>query len=245
MSPTFNFAVSPDFPPDKFSGWYMLNTYLQRKTGLHIHLLTSSSFADEADWIASGKVHFIYSNPFMAEPLIRQQGFVPVAQPLGSPDEVVIATKADSPYFTIEALPDNCRIAATSAFDVKLVGLRLLEPANISEASAKWVGADNYPGVAKALIQGNADAGLFLAKAWHALSGLTKRQLSPLVESRLDDLHHVVLAHPSVSEHSDAILAALAQTPADILEALGLSGFAKLDEEDAEFLIDVLETLKD
>ena len=38
-----NFLIAPDFSPERFAGWHMLNTVLQRRSGLHLHLLTPAS----------------------------------------------------------------------------------------------------------------------------------------------------------------------------------------------------------
>ena len=40
---TINLLIAPDFAPERFAGWHMLNTLLQKKSGIHIHLLTPAS----------------------------------------------------------------------------------------------------------------------------------------------------------------------------------------------------------
>ena len=32
---SFNFTVSPSFPNERISDWYIFNTWMQRKLGLH------------------------------------------------------------------------------------------------------------------------------------------------------------------------------------------------------------------
>ena len=34
---TINLLIAPDFAPERFAGWHMLNTLLQKKSGIHIH----------------------------------------------------------------------------------------------------------------------------------------------------------------------------------------------------------------
>ena len=43
---TLNFLIAPDFAPQRFAGWHMLNTTLQRRSGLRLHLLTPASRHD-------------------------------------------------------------------------------------------------------------------------------------------------------------------------------------------------------
>ncbi|NTV87506.1 MAG: phosphate/phosphite/phosphonate ABC transporter substrate-binding protein, partial [Burkholderiaceae bacterium] len=76
-------------------------------------------------------------------------------------------------------------------------------------------------------------------------------QLRVLVESAISDISHVVLAHPRVAENLPAIEKALlgvGQSPgdSDVLDALGLpSGFEPMTQEEAEFMIDLMDTLLD
>ena len=48
-----NFLVAPDFAPERFAGWHMLNSLLQSRTGLHMHLMTPATahwLMDHARW---------------------------------------------------------------------------------------------------------------------------------------------------------------------------------------------------
>ena len=122
---TFNLLIAPDFAPERFAGWHMLNTVLQKKSGLALHLITPASAAEQAQLIADGKVDAVYANPFDAASMVRDNGYQAVARPLGKSDEMVIATAAGSPLNTVEDLRPGCRIALTDNKDVKLIGLRL------------------------------------------------------------------------------------------------------------------------
>src|SRR5690606_10904723 len=167
--------------------------------------------------------------------------------------EMVIATAAGSPLATVEDLRPGCRIAVTDKRDVRLIGLRLLEPADLTEQDVQWEEVASYQAAARMTLSGQVDAGFFLASAYHALARITRERLKVLVESRLRDISHVLLAHPRVA---DADLAPLAQAllavdPADtgdaqVLQALGLpAGFEPMEREDAEFMIDLMDTLLD
>ncbi len=129
---SLNVLIAPDFAPDRFAGWHMLNTLLQKRTGQAIHLLTPASAAEQAQLIADGKADVVYANPFDASVMVREQGFRAFARPVGKSDEMVIATGAGSPANVVEDLKPGCRIALTDNRDVKLIGLRLLEPADLT-----------------------------------------------------------------------------------------------------------------
>ena len=248
---SLNVLIAPDFAPDRFAGWHMLNTLLQKCTGQAIHLLTPASAAEQAQLIADGKADVVYANPFDASVMVREQGFRAFARPVGKSDEMVIATGAGSPANVVEDLKPGCRIALTDNRDVKLIGLRLLEPADLTEADIQWQMVDNYQAAARLAMKGEVDASFFLAEAYHSLSRLTKSQLKTLIESRLADITHVLLAREGVAEHVPALrdaLTGMAGSPDGqvVLDELGIpKGFEPISDEDVEFMLDLMETLLD
>jgi hypothetical protein len=248
---TFNFLIAPDFAPERFAGWHMLNTTLQRRSGLGLHLLTPASAHEQSELLAGGTVDLVYANPFDATDMIRTQGYVPFARPAKRFDEMVIATGIESGISAVEDLKAGCHIALTENKDVKLIGLRLLEPADLTEALIEWVPVDSYQAAARRAIKGEVEAAFFLADAYASLSRMTRSQMQVLVESAINDISHVVLAHPRIAENLPAISGALlgigqSAGDMDVLEALGLpSGFEAMTQEDAEFMIDLMDTLLD
>ena len=72
---TFNFTVSPSFPTERISDWYIFNTWLQRASSLPIHLELFESFSAQRAAIEAGKVDIIYANPFDASLLVREKAF--------------------------------------------------------------------------------------------------------------------------------------------------------------------------
>ena len=249
---TMNFLIAPDFPPENFGGWHLLNTVLQKRTGLSCHLLMPQDTPEQSQYLEKDEVSLMYASPFNAVELIRDRGFVPFARPIGDSTEVVIAASSEAGIHNVEDLGEDDLIALTNNDDVKLIGLRLLEPADLTEDMVEWINADSYQAVARLLFQQRAKAGLFLASAYHSFGKLTKSRLEVLVESSLKDISHVLVAHPRVPkedvEKISQVLTSLGQDPKDehVLADLGLpKGFERVNQEDAEFMIDLMETLKD
>ena len=248
---TLNFLIAPDFAPERFAGWHMLNTALQKRSGIRLHLLTPASAAEQTEIIAAGQADVIYANPFDATHMVRTLGYIPFARPVQCYDEMVIAGAADAPPDTLEDLNPGCRIALTDNQDIKLIGLRLLEPADITEADVNWIVVDSYQAAVRMLIKKEVDAAFFLADAFASLSRMTRSQIRPLVESAIGDISHVMLAHPRVAESLPALSAALLALRTDaagqsVLEALGMNaGFEPMTQEDVEFMIDLMDTLLD
>ena len=89
-----NFLVAPDFAPDSFSGWYMLSTLLQRRSGIGLHLMMPANPAEQTALLAADEVDLLYANPFDAAALVRSEGYRAFARPAHRSDEMIIATAA-------------------------------------------------------------------------------------------------------------------------------------------------------
>lgn len=246
---TLNLLIAPDFSPERFAGWHMLNTLLQRKTDMSLHLLTPASAAEQVALVAEGKADIIYANPFDAAALIREMDYKAIARPIGKSNEMVIATSVDSTTNTVEELKPGSKVALTDNKDVKLIGLRLLEPADLVESDVQWQVVESYQAAARMAIKGEVDACFLLAEAFHSLSRMTKSQMKVLVESKLADITHVMLVHPKASDEAeklrDALIGLVGSVDGQpVLDELGIQqGFEDMSEEDAEFMIDLMDTL--
>lgn len=245
---TFNFTVSPDFAPDRISGWFIFNTWLQKEIGQHIHLELHGDFATQRRDIAAGKIDLIYANPSDASLLVREQGFVGVARPAALADEAVVVVPEGSPVPRIEDLAPGARIAATDHPDVRMMGMIMLEPADLSAANTTTRACETYVLVAKALLNGDADVGFFLKRVYDDMSAMIRKGLRPLVTSQIYVVRHGLLAGPRLAGQRQAILDALLRMSStakgrDVLANLGFTSWEEFAEEDVEFMIDLIDTL--
>lgn len=247
---THNMLIAPDFSPERFAGWHMFNTLIQKRANLNMHLNIPTSHAEQETVISEGDIQVIYANPFDAATLIREHGYRAVARPIGKSDEMVIAAAANSDINSLDDIKAGATIAMADNRDVKLIGLRLLEAVDIEEADLNWSVTETYQAAARQVIKGEAQAAFFLAEIFHSFSRLTKAQLSVLIESDLADISHVLLikdGFPDTDILMDAILNLYNDNDGkEALTELGMpQGFEAMNEEDAEFMIDLMQTLLD
>lgn len=247
---THNMLIAPDFSPERFAGWHMFNTLIQKRANLNMHLNIPTSHAEQETVISEGDIQVIYANPFDAATLIREHGYHAVARPIGKSDEMVIAAAANSDINSLDDIKAGATIAMADNHDVKLIGLRLLEAVDIEEADLNWSVTETYQAAARQVIKGEAQAAFFLAEIFHSFSRLTKAQLSVLIESDLADISHVLLikdGFPDTDILMDAILNLYNDNDGkEALTELGMpQGFEAMNEEDAEFMIDLMQTLLD
>ena len=245
---TYQFTLSPDLSTRYLSGWYVFNTWMQRVLGEKIHLELHEDFERCRSAVKAGQVDLIFANPYDASMLVRDHGFLPVAHPKGRPDEVVIAVPADSTVRRIEDLKPGARIASSTDPEVNVIGMIMLEPADLNRGDISLVECDTYIHVAKHLIRHEADAGFFMADSFHELSELTRRSLRVLLQSRIHVIHHMLLAGPRMA----GIVASLQQAVVELANSdkgkaiqrdLGFEGWLRTDTEEAEFMVDLMETL--
>lgn len=247
---THNMLIAPDFSPERFAGWHMFNTLIQKRANLNMHLNIPTSHAEQEAIISEGDIQVIYANPFDAATLIREHGYHAVARPIGKSDEMVIAAAASSDINSLEDIKAGATIAMADNRDVKLIGLRLLEAVDIEDNDLNWSVTETYQAAARQVIKGDAQAAFFLAEIFHSFSRLTKAQLSVLIESDLADISHVLLikdGFPDTDILMDAILNLYNDNDGkEALTELGMpQGFEAMNEEDAEFMIDLMQTLLD
>jgi len=247
---THNMLIAPDFSPERFAGWHMFNTLIQKRANLNMHLNIPASHAEQETLIEAGNIQIIYANPFDAAALIREQGYRAVARPIGKSDEMVIAAAANSDINHLEDIHKGATVAMADNRDVKLIGLRLLEAVDIEESDLNWDVTETYQAAARKVIKGDAQAAFFLAEIFHSFSRLTKAQLSVLIESDLADISHVLLIKddfPDAQLFIEAVLDLHSDDDGkEALSELGMpQGFEAMSEEDAEFMIDLMQTLLD
>ena len=245
---TYQLTVSPDFSPEHLAGWYIFNTWLQKTLGIPIHLELYNSFQSQREAIAADKVDIIYANPYDASMLVREKGFRPLVSPKDTPDEAIIAVKLEHSAKQVEDLQPGLKLASTDDPDVHMMCMIMLEPADLGDSNTTRKICDSYILVAKSLLHHECDVGFFLAEAFNDLSGMVRKQLRPLVTSQIHVIHHALLLGPKLAERQQAFLQALLQMAHDpkgsgVLEALGFSDWEVLEQEEMEFLIDLMSAL--
>ncbi|MBS3963864.1 MAG: phosphate/phosphite/phosphonate ABC transporter substrate-binding protein [Methylomonas sp.] len=244
----FMFSVSPDFTPEHLSGWYIFNTWLQKQTGLGIHLEMYDDFQTQRAAIQAGQIDLIYANPFDAAMLVREKGFLPLVKAEGKSDEAIIAVAAESAVHDVADLLPGTRVAFTDDPDVHLMGMIMLEPGDLDKDNIQSMPVDSYVLVAKHLLKGDADVGIFLAEAYDDLSVMVKKQLRILVRSQISVIHHALMVGPKLQDQREAIRDTLLAMPDDekgrgVLSSLGFQAWQTVTDENMEFMIDLMDTL--
>jgi phosphonate transport system substrate-binding protein len=245
---SYLFTVSPDFTPVHLSGWYIFNTWLQRQSGAAIHLEMYDNFHTQRDVIQRDQIDLIYANPFDAAMLVREKGFLPLVKAVGASDEAIIAVNADNAVEDVAHLSPGINVAVTEDPDVTMMGMIMLEAGDLDADNIQTNIYDTYILVAKHLLNGDADVGIFLAEAYDDLSNMTQKQLRVLVRSQISVIHHSLMIGPKLANRRDEIQNLLVtmnhdEKGKDILKSLGFDAWVKVEDEEMEFMIDLMDAL--
>ena len=241
-------TVSPDFNTKNVAGWFIFNTWFQKELGANIHFELFDKFHELHQAIADKKINMVYANPYDAAGLVREHGFQAIARPVSKADEALVAVNLDSPVKKVEDLKPGSIIATTDNPDVHIMSMIMVEPADLDKDNITINIKDSYIAIAKDLLRGTADAGFFLAETFDELSDVVKSKLRVLVRSQIHVIHHVFLVDQSLAGRRDEITKALlSMSDSDkgrkILSEIGVSKWEKVEEEDVEFMIDLMSTL--
>ena len=124
----------------------------------------------------------------------------------------------------------------------------MLEPGDLDARNIVSRFAHNYVLVAKQLLKGDAQAGIFLAEAYDNLSSVIRKQLKILVRSRISVIYHALMIGPKLQDRRAEIQRILTEMHRDekgigVLNSLGFSRWQRIEDEEMEFMIDLMDTL--
>lgn len=180
---------------EQLSGWYLLNTYLQRRLERPIHLEQPQLGQD----IAEVSADLLFSKPFDACSMMQTQAFVPLMRPLGEPDEVVILMRAEDGR-KLEDM-DKPRVVTVSKDSfVYILGRSLCDEDGMDSSSFDYQFAGNEIKALQMLVKEKADVLFMLKKTYEGLS-LFARGVTRLVdESATHFAYHLFCVAPYLSE---------------------------------------------
>lgn len=245
----YNMSICPTTPASEMSGWFILNTYLQKKLGIAIHLEIYDDFEAQREAVSNGDIDFIYANPFDVTLLMRELSFKALNKPNKTENEVVIVTKSTDNNFKLADLKSGINIATANDPAINLIGMILLESVDIDSTNSQSVDCNSFIIATKKVLNGEADIAFLPKKVYETLSSIIKSQLHALISSEISVIHHIFAA----SEKSQAIHSDLTQAICElgeheagknILSTIGIPSFSAMQQEEAEFMIDLMDTLK-
>lgn len=233
MAALFRFSVCPHDTAKNLAGWFLLNTYLQRKLGLGMHFEPADNFIAEREAVLAGGADFVYANPFSAFQYHRQRGFIPVARPVALSDETLLLARAG------EALDPSQGLTIASATDeliVHFLGLTIVDELGWPLSRMRYEYVGNHLKAAQAVLNGKVDAAFVFNETWNGMAASTRASLQVLGETKRQMACHCFCVGPSLRDRLTDIQTILFEMHNDpsgrrILEDLRFSGFAPIEDD--------------
>lgn len=230
-APRYRLSVCPHDTAKNLAGWFLINTYLQRKLGLAMRFEPCDNFNVEREQVLAGGYHLVYANPFSALKYVQERGFTPVARPTGVFDETMLVARKGM------GVPAGRPLKVSSATDkliVHFLGLTLLDKLGIRITECEFQMAGNHLKAAQAVLEGRADVGFVFNETWHGLSASTRDALEIVTATESQMASHCFCVGPELADRVDEVrevLCGMAADPAGrkILDDLHFSGFEALD----------------
>lgn len=227
----------------QLTGWYYLNTLLQRTLGRTVSL----SVEDFEDGAASGRARaqapaLVFARPFDACALMQQQGYLPVARPQDDCDEVSLIVRHDDPRAALADFAGAQVVTALERSFVFVLGRFFCDECGLDSAGLPRRFAGSEIAALKMLLSGQAEL-LFMSSRGHErLSALARAGTRVLERSETRVASHLLLLHPSCQALAQPLREALTglgghDKGRQALQDLGMNGWDVPAPEEVEMLL--------
>ena len=227
-----NFVVSLQ-TSSQLSGWYLFNTYLQRRLQKAIHF-------EQVQDKKSGRTDLFFAKPFEACEMMHKKGFIPIMRPIGDADEVVILVREDDARELAE-FKDISVVTASEGSFVNLLGRFLYDEHGLDSSKLNFLFAGNEIKALQMLIRKKADMLFMLKKTYDGLSSFGKRSIRVLDESKTDFAFHQFCVAPYLQKEREELVNVLSGMAEDdkgsqILKDIQFEGWCKPDKGELKML---------
>lgn len=218
----------------QLTGWYLLNTYLQRRLKKAIH------FEQSVDAPNANTTDILFAKPFEACSMIKQYGFIPVMRPVSEADEVVLLTRADDTRSLNEY--ENAAVGtATEGSFVYLLGRFLCDENGLDSSKFSFDFAGNEIKALQSLIRKKCDLLFMLKKTYEGLSSFSRSNVRKLDESETDFACHLFCVAPHLKEEAASLVEVLTEMAQDeqgqqILQDIQIQGWTKPEGGELQML---------
>ncbi|MGZ8216399.1 PhnD/SsuA/transferrin family substrate-binding protein [Methylomagnum sp.] len=225
----------------QLTGWYLLNTYLQRRLQRAIHFEQIPAGHE----LAQESVDILFAKPFEACAMIQKRNYIPLLRPTGEADEVVIVMRANDDR-KLADIPNARAVTASQGSFVYLLGRFLCDENGLDTSSFQHQFAGNEIKALQMLLKDQADVLYMLKKTYRGLSGLTRNQTRVLDESDTQFAFHLLLASPQIGEFKDTLTKTFTEMGEDdqgktILKDIQFEGWCVPQEGELSMLMRLFE----
>lgn len=217
---------------DQLSGWYLLNTYLQRRMQKVIHF-------EQTQDVKNQTPDLLFSKPFEACAMMKK-GFIPLMRPIAEADEVAILCRSDDERSLADLGKANVATATETSF-VYLLGRFLCDESGVDTSKYNFHFAGNEIKALQMLIRKQVDVLFMQKKSYEGLSSLSRKNVRLLDASETNFTTHIFSVAPYLNGEGEALSEILIEMENDeqgrqILQDLQFEGWCKPEQGELKML---------
>ena len=242
-------AVTPLSASDKMSfsvslqsnqqltGWYFLNTLLQRRLGRPMSM-TINELGQPA---ALHENSLVFAKPFDACALITNHGFIPVVRPVNDTVEVSIVVRSEDGHKAIHDFDEAAVATSTKASFVFLLGRFFCDEYELDSSRLRYQFTGNQLTAIRRLLDKEVDM-LFMQKNNYALlSELSRKGTHLLEQSETGMAYHMLLVSPAAADLQPQLVEIFSGLQNDTqgthaLQDLGIEAWCKPEPDEIAML---------
>ena len=215
-------------------GWYLFNTYLQRKMQRAIHFEQTQAIKPDT------KVDILFANAFESYSMMKNNGFVPVMRPIGEADEVVILAQVEDSRTLVEFKNANVVTSSEHSF-IYLLGRFLCDENKLDSSTFNFSFSGYEIKALQMLIKKKADLLFMSKKNYENLSSFSKQKVRKVDESSTDFAFQLFTIAPNLTEETKALTSILNEMSSDttgreVLIDMDFHGWCPIEEGELDML---------
>lgn len=219
----------------QLTGWYLLNTYLQRRMQRAIH------FEQLQEGINKATTDLLFAKPFETCSIIKQHGFVPLMRPVAEADEVVILVRADDERDSLALFEGVSVVTASECSFVYLLGRFLCDESGLDSSKFEFNFSGNEIKSLQILLKKKVDLLFMLKKTYEGLSSFSRNSVRKLDESSTDFAFHIFSVAPELAAEGKELMQILKEMEVDetgkeILKDIEFQGWCPVEAVELNML---------
>jgi anti-anti-sigma factor len=219
----------------QLTGWYLLNTYLQRRMQRAIH------FEQSQDGINETATDILFAKPFEACTLIKRRGFIPLMRPVAEADEVVILIRADDGRSNLAQFEGVGVVTASECSFVYLLGRFLCDESGLDSSKFEFSFSGNEIKSLQMLLKKKVDLLFMLKKTYEGLASFSRNSVRKLDESSTDFAFHIFSVAPQLEAEGKILTQILKdmetdETGKEILKDIEFQGWCPVEDGELAML---------
>ena len=237
-SPTDKMAFSVTLQNNQqLTGWYFLNTLLQRRLDRSISM-TMSQLGQEA---ALHENALVFAKPFDACSLITKHGYIPLVRPLNDSVEVSIVVRGEDREKQINDFAGASVATSAKESFVFLLGRFFCDEYELDSSALNYQFTGNQLTAMRRLLEKDVDMLFMLKENYHLLSELSREGSHALEESETGMAFHMLLLSPAFADLQTQLTDMLLNMQQDeqgerALKDLGMESWSKPEPDEIAML---------